>query len=938
MRKFLLACCMLAMPFALLADNWMSRLADNVLVSQVSIPGSHDSGTGYGGNNYLLFISFDTYARTQDKNIPEQLELGVRAFDLRPNNALDLYHGIMKTKTTLAASLNAIRDFLKANPSEFVIVVMRHETDGDNGSANWGTNVTNLLKSSDYAGYLADYHPNLTVGNLRGKMLILSRDDYATTPYGGFIHDWGHDSSFSNQQGAKIIGPTTQGRLFVQDYYEFTQTNGMATKTSSIKAMLDYSTGRATASDNENVWVINHTAGYAETTSAAGVSVVNSDAYRKNAATQNAAVIEYLQSHHGPTGIIVMDQAGVDTSNKIEVKGLALTNAIIENNFTYTPKTNEADMSLLLRMIDEAEADGMDVSDFRSRYSSLSHPIQYDELYHDVLFGRKVFHIEQDPATYAGNKVGAGDYYLYNVGRKSYLTSGSDWGTHAALGYPGLVATLAANNGGYTLQFNELLQGSARDKYLGGSPYVDCANDGKGTYTFEPVSGKTNVYYIKGDRGYLAFDPEGNTDGEKYFNTVTGEWSTPKNEDAQWMLVSKADRLAKLDEATPTSPRDATVIVRDASFNKFATVGSPWSGIEQGWGFDDRTFGDKNTEKWNSQAFTLSQTVTFPKRGIYEVSVQAYYRDGTREVHASRVKNGTTLTTAPNLFVGSETTPLMYIHEEADRAPNEGWQSEVGNFPDNMKQASLFFQNGLYKNTLRVIIDADNTSLSIGIKKNSGCLAEDWIVADNFRVTYLGEGTVTLPLTSGYATFSAPMPYAVQTAGVNAYKADSHTKTEVNITNIGTEIPANTGVVLYGEGADQVVLTPLLSSTVTVDNNLLEPNLDDYALPQRQIISGTLYKNYILGTQDSDEVKFYLSSGSGTLAGGRAYLHVPQDSDTGAKLNITGDDITAIEAVDADNAGLDTHPVYDLSGRRVVKQSLPKPTVVIVNGKKQISK
>jgi hypothetical protein len=42
-------------------------------------PGSHDSGT-YGSFREIL----DEYARTQHKTIKEQLEMGIRFFDLRP--------------------------------------------------------------------------------------------------------------------------------------------------------------------------------------------------------------------------------------------------------------------------------------------------------------------------------------------------------------------------------------------------------------------------------------------------------------------------------------------------------------------------------------------------------------------------------------------------------------------------------------------------------------------------------------------------------------------------------------------------------------------------------------------------------------------------------------------------------------------------------------
>ena len=52
-------------------NNWMSELPDNAYVAQVSIPGTHDTATGHG-------TTMDTYSKTQEITIDQQLELGIR--------------------------------------------------------------------------------------------------------------------------------------------------------------------------------------------------------------------------------------------------------------------------------------------------------------------------------------------------------------------------------------------------------------------------------------------------------------------------------------------------------------------------------------------------------------------------------------------------------------------------------------------------------------------------------------------------------------------------------------------------------------------------------------------------------------------------------------------------------------------------------------------
>jgi hypothetical protein len=59
---------------------------------------------------------------------------------------------------------------------------------------------------------------DITVGELRGKVLLFSRDAYATNPIGGFITGWAHQADYVT---ATIKGPNSQtGTLYVQDFYE----------------------------------------------------------------------------------------------------------------------------------------------------------------------------------------------------------------------------------------------------------------------------------------------------------------------------------------------------------------------------------------------------------------------------------------------------------------------------------------------------------------------------------------------------------------------------------------------------------------------------------------------------------------------------------------------------------------------------------------------
>lgn len=332
MKKPLIALAAATAALCACADGWMGRIADGAFIDQLSIPGTHDSATGEG-------TSLDAFARTQDLSLAEQFEAGIRAFDLRPSvngSTLGIYHGTVATKISFEEALTQFCSLLDENPTEFIIVIMRHEDDHENDSekAAWSGLVADVLASEKFASRFIPFSQSLTVGETRGRILLLSRDKYASKPTGGFISSWTHSPDLSEQSKARITGASAResAKLTVQDYYEMKNQEQLDTEISAITALLDHSTTLHTVSGHQ--WVINHTSGYYASLFA------TADAYRKNAATTNRTVIDYLadENHAGPTGLIMMDFAGTDRSGLYDVNGLALTEAVIDNNFRYDMK------------------------------------------------------------------------------------------------------------------------------------------------------------------------------------------------------------------------------------------------------------------------------------------------------------------------------------------------------------------------------------------------------------------------------------------------------------------------------------------------------------------------------------------------------------------------------------------------------------------------
>ena len=302
-------------------QNWMAALDDQAFVCQLSIPGAHDAcASSFSG---FSAIAAAVAGKVQTKSVQQMLPLGVRLFDLRPNNQLNIYHGILQTSSTFNGVMGQLRDYVTSHPTEFCIVLIRHESEGDSGDASFADNMQQSLAS--FSNCLVDFRPNLSVGEARGKILFLSRDDYNGPLRGGKVTDWrDNQSDIDNMLGAHCYGQGTyKCSLWSQGYYEYSDVD---VKKRLIKAMLNKS--RKLAGTYDYTWVINGLDGYTGTYS--------NSATQTNATTVNPYMQSLLSSgsYNGPAGLVFMDYCCDGDGDGYY--GLSLTKEIINHNFRYT--------------------------------------------------------------------------------------------------------------------------------------------------------------------------------------------------------------------------------------------------------------------------------------------------------------------------------------------------------------------------------------------------------------------------------------------------------------------------------------------------------------------------------------------------------------------------------------------------------------------------
>lgn len=164
---------------------------------------------------------------------------------------------------------------------------------------------------------------------------------------------------------------------------------------------------------------------------------------------------------------------------------------------------------------------------------------------------------------------------------------------------------------------------------------------------------------------------------------------------------------------------------------------------------------------------------------------------------------------------------------------------------------------------------------------------------------------------SHLATFSAPFATVIP-EGVKAYYVSTADNSQATMKVVeGEAIPAKTGVLLTSESADAVTMVPATDETLaTIENNKLGNSAgaaktiaaDDHA--------------YILSAVDG-QAAFYKGKVGTTLGMNKAYLTLNEAGAPEAISMNFGGNVTGINQIV--NAEQNNAPVYDLTGRRVVR-------------------
>lgn len=157
--------------------TWMSRIPDDRAISRISMPGSHDAGTAS-----LPEGSITSTAHTQNFTITEQLEDGLRCFDIRLKKNMKYGH-TLEARDGYDETLVDIRKFLEENPSEFIVAMIGSD-EGGKWSDEMKANYRKL--HNEYKDLMIDnFDAHTPIKDVRGKILVIKRQEEC--PYGKLL-------------------------------------------------------------------------------------------------------------------------------------------------------------------------------------------------------------------------------------------------------------------------------------------------------------------------------------------------------------------------------------------------------------------------------------------------------------------------------------------------------------------------------------------------------------------------------------------------------------------------------------------------------------------------------------------------------------------------------------------------------------------------------
>jgi len=308
----------------------------------------------------------------------------------------------------------------------------------------------------------------------------------------------------------------------------------------------------------------------------------------------------------------------------------------------------------------------------------------------------------------ANRYVFEGVAYIIDAESGKYMAAGHNYGTRGIVNETGLDLTFAkADNN--TVTIDTKVSNGGNNHFLGSNLYMDAAAFGWA------LEYQGFGFYISNGTQYISIDEND--------NLVLSD--TPR----EWIIVTadgvKEQRLEEMADATETAPIDVTWMLQNPNFNRNDQRVAAWVVS------DDCTNKNLNggnevnncAESYHS-VFTISQTIEDAPAGTYQLTAQGFYRQDDN---------------------AEEEAPVFYLSTNEENIATAKVPAKTGD-EGGMSAASESFTAGKYASETMGIYVNEGETITVGVK---GTATHQWVIFDNFRLTYFGANQVDDLITTG---------------------------------------------------------------------------------------------------------------------------------------------------------------------------------------------
>ncbi|XP_038054920.1 1-phosphatidylinositol phosphodiesterase-like [Patiria miniata] len=156
---------MINVATALNTKDWMFRIPDKYSTTNISMPGTHESMSRYGGET----------TQCQNTSLTQQFDNGIRFVDIRCrhlNDELLIFHGPVPQRATFDDVLKATTEFLAAHPKEAVFMRVSEEYTPENNTKTFAQAVQIYVDRYPIGAlYKGKGYPPMS--EARGKLVVL---------------------------------------------------------------------------------------------------------------------------------------------------------------------------------------------------------------------------------------------------------------------------------------------------------------------------------------------------------------------------------------------------------------------------------------------------------------------------------------------------------------------------------------------------------------------------------------------------------------------------------------------------------------------------------------------------------------------------------------------------------------------------------------------